>query len=197
MDTIEPIQSLEKLNLVFPLRTNISFMLSHDVKEEVRTLNSIIVKDGFTDIDFSAVSAPIPHITLLMGEVDHAQDLEALVEALRGFRGHHAAIRYELGKPYLRGPSRNFIFVDTIPQAAFRLLRLELHQLLSDFIDCDLHGGPKNVSHITLGYAHGVYRGIQKLIQVAKTVMGIAETFQIAETGKRGTCRRLIARICR
>lgn len=195
MDLTEPFRLPDKLNLVFPLRTNVSFMLSNDVSEEVRRLNSIIVSDGFSEIDFSEVSPPIPHITLLMGEVDNARDLEALVEALGGFSRHQAAIRYEIAKPYLRRPSRNFVFVDTIPQKAFRLLRRKLHQSLSEFIDCDLHGGPENISHITLGYAHGVYPGISKLLKAARPTKGVADTFQIAETGKRGTCRRLIARI--
>lgn len=195
MDSTEPIHPLEELDLSFPLRTNISFMLSDGVRKEVRKLNSIIVKDGFAEIDFSAVSAPLPHITLLMGEVDHLQDLKTLIQALTSFSQHQAPIDYRIGKPYLRDPSRNFIFVDTVPQEQFRLLRLELDQILSRFIDCDMHGGPKNVSHITLGYAHGVYPGIQKLVQVARPVVGVAETFQVAETGIRGTCRRLIARI--
>lgn len=163
--------------------------------EEVRKLNSIIVHDGFGEINFSRAAAPIPHITLLMGDVDNANDLAALIETLQDFARNHTGICYEIGRPYLRRPSRNFIFVDTIPQKAFRLLRLELHQSLSRFIDCELHGGPKNISHITLGYAHGVYPGIHKLVRAANSVKGTADTFQVAETGKRGTCRQLIARL--
>src|SRR5689334_13556253 len=191
----EQIQQVGIYGLVFPLRANISFTLSHDVREEVLKLNSIIVRDGFSEIDFSGPSAPIPHITLLMGEVDSADDLKALIEALQYFGQHHEPISYEIGRPYLRRPSRNFIFVDTLPQSEFRLFRLELHQILSKFIDCDLHGGPKNISHITLGYAHGVYPGIDNLIQVARPAKGIADTFQIAKTGQRGTCLGAIATV--
>jgi 2'-5' RNA ligase len=194
MDPIESLSTLASLDLRFPLRVNISFMLSREVTEEICRLNSIIVRDGFREIDFSKSSAPIPHITLLMGEVDEEEDLKGLIQALRGF-SLHEPIKYKISQPYLRRPSRNFIFVDTVPQKAFRLLRRKLHEALSEFIDCELHGGPDNVSHITLGYAHRAYPGIDKLIKSAQSAGGLADTFQVAETGRRGTCKRLIARI--
>jgi len=172
-------------------------MLSDEVLKEVRRLNSIIVGDGFREIDFSDHSEPIPHITLLMGEIDNEEDLNGLIQTLERFSLHQPPIKYKISQPYLRPPSRNFIFVDTVPQKAFRLLRRKLHEALSDYIDCELHGGPDNVSHITLGYAHRAYPGIGKLIKNAVSAGGVANTFQVAETGKRGTCRRLIARIPR
>jgi hypothetical protein len=195
MDLAESLQSIEALDLRFPLRTNISFMLSPDILDEVCRLNSIIVNDGFREIDFSRPSPPIPHITLLMGEVDHRDDLQQLIKALETFSLDLPPIKYKISPPYLRRPSRNFIFVDTVPQKAFRLVRRKLHEALSPFIDCELHGGPDNVSHITLGYAHRSYPGLDKLLKTAQPTSGVANTFQVAETGKRGTCRRLIARI--
>src|SRR4051812_33700108 len=107
MDITESIQPLNLLKLSFPLRTNISFMLSHEVTEEVRRLNSIVVNDGFKEIDFSNPVVPIPHITLLMGEVDNEQDLTGLIQALEKFSLHQPSIKYKISQPYLRRPSRN------------------------------------------------------------------------------------------
>lgn len=194
-NTDQSVRLVGELDLRFPLRTNISCVLSPAILEHVRLLNTIIVTNGFQEIDFSGSPAPIPHMTLLMGEVDDLSGLEAMMAALRRFAVDLAPIKYEITKPYLRVPSRNFIFVDAVPQKAFRGLRFSLHELLSEYIDCELYGGPENVSHITLGYAHGAYPGVDKLVQATQSVIGVADTLQVAETGKRGTCQRLIAKI--
>ena len=179
----------------FPTRININMALGAEVLAYVRSLNSMIVRDGYRDIDFSIEPGPQPHITLLMGEVDTGEDLDCLVQLTQSFAHSRSGLRYTLGKPYLRQPSQRFIFVDVLPQEPFRTLRTALYELASEFIECEHHGGPGNVSHITLGYAHEVYPNLRALIDNSERVAGVAETLQVSEAADRGTCRRVLHQV--
>lgn len=89
----------------------------------------------------------------------------------------------------------SYVFVDVSPQPIFRQLRLALYTQVAHWIDCEVYGGPENVSHITVGYAHNGYSEIDALRDGWTPVSGIANELQIAEAGPRGTCQREITSI--
>jgi len=172
----------------FPLRVNISFMLCETIHAHVLSLNRLVVDAGYNEICFSGPDAVMPHITLLMGEVDTEDEYDLLAEELRVLAETMYPIQYRIGRPYLRQPSQHFIFVDVHPERKFRDYRVEMHADLGRYIECDHHGGPHNVSHITIGYCPIVYPGLQELVRKSNRLPGIADTIQLSVAGKRGTC---------
>lgn len=185
---MRPLKSIGMDSQVFPFRVNISLVLNRSMLSYVRLLNRKVVSAGFDEIDFTKGPLPIPHITLLMGDVlspkEYALLLRGVKECARGLR----PFSYYLGMPYLRKPSRHYVFVDTLPRSHFARMRKRLYDAVNASIDCEHHGGANNVSHITIGYSATPYPYLDRLRAVYRDVRGVARSIQVCEVGRRGTC---------
>lgn len=180
---------------MFPQRLNINLALSEALKHEIVDLNRIVVEDGFSEISFQAQSSQIPHITLLMGDVDSEADFEDIVAACQKFATALSVFSFEVSSPYLKQPSQNYIFSDVLPQDLFLTIRQSLHNGVAQFIKCDDHGNPDTPSHITIAYAQPFYPYPSKLVSMQKPTLGCAEMVQICRTGPRGTCVEVLRQI--
>ena len=179
----------------FPLRVNISLRLNPELEDMVRSLNRQIVERGYDGISFVDGSPHIPHVTLLMGEVTDAVDFGQLVSLCNDFAHLQKPFRYRVSKPYLMRPSQHFIFVDTLPQETFRVLRRSLHETAGEELECEHHGGPDNPSHITIGYAKPIYPDLDHLCESFQRTTGVAEEIQICRAGNYGTCIEILHKI--
>jgi hypothetical protein len=180
-------------NIPFPARININCPIPSDVDAVVRSINSRLLDDGFTDVDFSDDSPHLPHVTLLMGEVPSRSALEALLERCQHFAQSQSQFAYSLGPPYWKKPSLKFLFLDTLPLERFRRFRVDLLSELGGLIHCEFHGGPENPSHITAGYGDSRRLPSERLMPMYRRVDGIATHIRICEAGERGTCHSPIA----
>jgi hypothetical protein len=179
-------------NLAFPLRANVGFSLEGELDLYTRALNAILVAHGHVEINFTRGCA-VPHFTLLMGKVGDQIQLRRLMEAVAHFTDQHDPVEFDVSAPHFSDKDEGYIFLNVIPQGPFRDLRLALHTAVNGFLDCEPHGGPTNVSHITVGYAGTVGFNIKELENLPKpATRGIARVIQITEVGARGTCKRLI-----
>jgi hypothetical protein len=179
-------------NCEFPMRANINFALDGAALRYAKMLNATVCDDGYDEIAFSGKQAVIPHITLLMGEINSREHFDSLSKILRAFSTALSPLTYTFSRPYLRCPSQHFIFVDTLPREDFRHLRIGLYDRVNEFIECEFHGGPDNVSHVTVGFAGDIYPNIPALCAIKPPNGGMAETIQICLAGKRGTCTTVL-----
>lgn len=172
----------------FPKCLNICLELNESLRRSITEINDVIVADGFSEISFAPPSDHIPHVTLLMGEVEGEGDFINLTRAVTDFAACQSPFDYSLSKPYLKRPSQHFIFVDTLPQDHFKAFRRSLHDSSGEYMECEHHGGPDNPSHITVGYAKPIYSRLGRLASRFRRTKGRAENIQICEAGRRGTC---------
>lgn len=179
--------------LKFPARININFALSSEVERLVVAMNSAFLKNEFHEIDFSDRSDHLPHITLLMGRVSSQSAFERVIEKCRIFSATNEPIAYKIGRPYWKKPSLRYLFLDVDPLDVFRQLRLNLYSQISHEIACEFHGGPKNPSHITVGYGDACRVPLEQLENMYCELHAQAITLRICEAGNRGTCRDVLA----
>ena len=173
----------------YPLRLNISFELSPAVEEKVVSANHKLVNLGYKEINFQPDGGAIPHVTLLMGDVASRADFERLQQILVAFAKREKSIHYVVQRPYLKLPSKSFIFVDVEPAETFRLLRHRLFEQVNQLLAFEYHGGPDNVSHITLGYARPSLASVGKISQEFESDLnGIASALALSRVGNRGAC---------
>lgn len=173
----------------FPTRINISYVLDEVPTNYARDLNKEIYDRG-GEFLFYPLEAPIPHITMLMGDVANQQALVAVIGLVEKIAVDFHPINYSFSLPYFRDPARRYIFVDTNPQEEFYQQRLRLQKELRKLITIDHYGGAENVSHVTLGFIPrgGTKALIDSISQPAQTISGKARVLQVALTGARGTC---------
>lgn len=184
-------------NLTFPLRVNVGFSLEGKVDLYARTLNANLVAYGHTDINFSSGYA-IPHVTLLMGKVKNQEDLRNLIAEVAKLINQHEPLGFNVSAPYFSGTEEGYVFLDVVPQMPFRDLKLSLYAQVSNLLECELHGGPTNISHITVGHVKATGFDMQELGAISKhAARGLARTIIITEVGVRGTCKRLITDVGR
>lgn len=171
----------------FPMRINVSYLLSPEVLEFVLRSNSEIFRQG-GEFQFAPIGRQIPHITMLMGTVDNNASLRAVSDIVALTAAGFDAISYSIGEPYFPAPDRRYVFVDTDPQAAFLAQRTVLQERLGHLLEIDDFGDANNVSHITLGFNDSGNDLAVLGEPSGGTTRGIASSLQIALTGPRGTC---------
>jgi hypothetical protein len=180
-------------NLQFPARININFALSIDVEGYVRDLNDALLDKGLNEIDFSEDSDHLPHLTLLMGEVNSQMDLDELIAHCKDFQAKNASLDYELSAPFWKKPSQKFLFIDTLPTEAFRTFRVSLFEGLSGLLHCEFHGGPDNPSHITIGYGDSRKINLTQLTRMPAPRKLKTQSMRVCIAGERGTCHTILA----
>ncbi len=182
----------QQVRIKFPARINVSIQLDGDLKNQILHLNRLICSEGFGEIDFNSSLPQIPHATLLMGEVRSRSEYESLLLACADFASDQQQFPYSISLPYLRSPSKKFVFVDTLPEEKFYDFRRLTDQYVGAYIECDFYGGPDNGSHITIGYSNIPFQKIQLLKDETSVTQGTARNIQICLTGRRGSCTDLL-----
>ncbi len=181
------------LDLSFPARININFAISGEVEKVVRAMNAVFLAHGFNEIDFSERSNHLPHVTLLMGEVSSRLSLERIIASCRSFSLVNSSLQYKIGRPYWKKPSQRYLFLDVEPLEVFRTFRLALHSEIEHDIACEFHGGPRNPSHVTVGYGDNQRIPLSDVDMLYSELYSQANSLRICEAGKRGTCRDVFA----
>lgn len=180
-------------NLQFPIRININFALSEDIEKYARELNEILLEQQYNEIDFSLTSDHLPHITLLMGEVDTSLALDELIRRCETFHASSMPIAYEISTPFWKKPSQKFLFIDTLPMEIFKRFRVSLYSELEGLLHCEFHGGPENPSHITIGYGDPRRIGLPQLARLKAPKNLQTQSMRICLAGERGTCHTVLA----
>ncbi len=180
-------------NLTFPARINVNFELAADVDAYVRQLNGELLTAGFDEISFSNESKHLPHLTLLMGDVQSRSLLETMISKCESIFATSKRITYTLSPPFWKKPSQKFLFIDTLPTEVFRGFRIQLFGQIKDQISCEYHGGPENPSHITVGYGESKRVNLALLARIPAPAQARTGAMRICVAGERGTCSEAIA----
>jgi hypothetical protein len=171
----------------FPTRLDISLRLDGSLLEAVTRVNESIVAIGFDEVRFSPGGGAMPHVTLLMGEVATLEDFEKLSEAVECFSRATETFAISLGSPYLRESEGRWAFMDALPRERIRAIRFALHGVLAGLIELEPHGGPDNVSHVTVGYAESLQGDVEAALAGAAVGRGHASVVQLCAVGAHGT----------
>lgn len=172
----------------FPARLDVSLRLDGSLLEAVTRVNESLLAIGFDEVRFSPDGGAVPHVTLLMGEVATLEDYEKLSEAVERFSRATETFEISLGPPYLCEPERQWVFMDALPAERFRAIRFALHDVLAGLIELEPHGGPDNVSHVTVGYAESLQGDIEAALAGAVVGRGgHASVVQLCAVGAHGT----------
>ena len=185
--------SFSNIDLSFPARINVNAPLPPSVAASVQKMNAVFLQAGFDEIDFSAGSPHLPHVTLLMGEVESASHFKELLARCERFASRNSSIAYSVGEPFWQKPALKFMFVDTNPLEKFKDFRVALYGEVQDIIRCEFYGGPENPSHITVGYGDSRRFPIAKVKDVYSSSSGVFDVIRICEAGERGTCHSSLA----
>jgi hypothetical protein len=179
----------------FPIRLNINMALDSEVESAVLFMNSIIVNTGFDNINFGKNGKHIPHITLLMGYVKNESSLHRIIERCESFASTYKPISYKISFPYWKLPSKNFIFVDTLPVEQFRNFRIKLYTRVGELVECQEHGRPENPSHITIGYSDAKNFQIHNIACNFNPPVGVGSVIRLCRAGYLGTCTDIFHKI--
>lgn len=171
----------------FPARLDVSLRLDGSLLETVMRVNEGIVAVGFDEVCFSPSRGAIPHVTLLMGEVNSPEDFERLSDVVERFARATETFEISLGSPYLRESAGRWVFMDALPRERIRAIRFALHDVLAELIELEPHGGPDNVSHVTVGYAQSLQGDIEAALAGAVVGRGHASVVQLCAVGAHGT----------
>ncbi|GAB3787334.1 hypothetical protein GCM10027601_25950 [Nocardioides ungokensis] len=173
---------------MFPARVNVHSVIDGTLLTAVNEANGIIYSKWDGEILFEANGGrAIPHVTMLMGEVESAQAYDGIVQELARAASVALPATYGVGLPYLVSRNSGFIFVDVLPSDLWQERRLEIAGALGKWMKFDRHGGPRNVSHITLGYARTRPAGVSILAPAFAKASGADQVWQTSLVGDRGT----------
>lgn len=139
----------------FPARINLNYLVEGRAGHVARIINAIALTDFNSKIVFMPEGEAIPHITLLMGQVQSREDLKCILAAVQRLSVKFSPIPYVLQRPYCPDPQSGYVFCDVSPQLQFRSHRRALWDEVGSHVQLGPHGDPENVSHVTLAHVAG------------------------------------------
>ena len=170
------------------MRVNIAAVLPAPLDSAVRVMNARLVDTGLADIRFD--HRTIPHLTMLMGDVDDV-DIPAVVAGVRRVSSSVLhPFRIELGAPRdVPHEDGAFVFSDLIDARAVIDARNLLLTAIDSSIRLHRYGRPENPPHITIGHSR---RSLPDGVLDRFEPLGAAtiSQLQLCVVGDLGTCVR-------
>jgi hypothetical protein len=171
----------------FPCKISINIPIEGDFLAYVRRENGKIVSAGFKEICFTD-SNQIPHVTLLMGDVQSESDFIELNKIAADFSGKCHKFSYKVSPPYPAQPGGRFCFIGILQCDQLAKIRLDLSSRMNGLMTLGYHGGPENPAHITIGYfntppKNSYYVGFEAFTESIE-----ATRIGLSLVGNRGTC---------
>ena len=169
-------------------KINIHFTLDAQTREYCRTINTEIRKLTNSIIIFDDNSPMIPHISLVMGELDPNYTIEHIASTIRNVSGYLKPMTFCVLSPYLETVRNRYIFSDIDTDTAFSSLKRQFHDLLNPKYVL-AQNDYTEVPHITLGHVEEKQEKVREYLASVKTDFTFtSEHIEISEVGLKGTC---------
>lgn len=165
----------------------------HLMVPDVALRYCIEVNKGIRDITdsvivFDQTSPMIPHVSLLMGELDESSSLEEVARLTQNALTGIAPIRFYVHPPYLENVRNRYVFSDVEGGQPLMELKRALFDLLGGRY---LHSQSDYTEqpHLTLGHVEDRRNEVRiylNTIQAGFTF--VSDTVEISDAGPKGTC---------
>ena len=176
-------------DLRFPQKINIHFPLRGQLHKLALDVNKRINDKTSTEIDFSAKSFQVPHVTIYMGFVHHIENLQMLMQQTREFFSKRNPLRVRVTAPYLKQPRRNWVFIDLVESQDFIELKSEFKQAADPYMEPLSWDVVSEPPHITVGYIKSEFDIVaRELEQFAITDSFLLDAVELSFGGSRGSC---------
>jgi 2'-5' RNA ligase superfamily len=174
-------------------KINIHVPVEGDLLAYVRRINRPIVARGFSDISFQTGSQQIPHVTLLMGNIERG-DLSQALGRIKDIAATVRQFEFAVTPPFIVSPSQKFCFLGVIPEEPFVKIKELLATNLRNIIKPDFHGGPSNPPHITFGYFNNPQQELPAESKEVYHLSAVAGYLEASPAGLRGTCSGILSK---
>jgi 2'-5' RNA ligase len=151
------------------------------------------VNKGIRDITdsvivFDETSPMIPHVSVLMGELDENNSLEEVAELTQDALSSVAPIKFYVHPPYLENVRNRYVFSDVEGGQPFMELKRRLFSLLGERY-LQSQSDYTEQPHLTLGHVEDKRNEVRiylNTIQAGFTF--VSDTVEISDAGPKGTC---------
>jgi 2'-5' RNA ligase len=169
-------------------KLNIHLTLDNKTLNYCRQVNAGIRKITESVIIFDHKSPMIPHISLIMGELDDNYSVAQLAQIVKKTISHVRPFQFRVLSPYMENVRNRYIFSDVQSGETFGMLKTKLHEVLGSKV---LHSQNdySEVPHITLGHAEEKHEEIRKYLSGVKANFNFtSNAVEVSEAGPKGTC---------
>ena len=176
-------------DLRFPQKINVHFPLRGQLHRLALDVNRRINDKTSTEIDFSAKSFQVPHVTIYMGFVHDIEALQMLMEQTREFFGKRTPLRVSVTAPYLKQPRRNWVFIDLVESEDLIQLKTEFREAADPYMEPLSWDVVSEPPHITVGYIKSEFDAVARELEqfVVKNFFWL-EAVELSFGGSRGSC---------
>jgi 2'-5' RNA ligase len=176
-------------DLRFPQKINVHFPLRGQLHRLALDVNKRINDKTSTEIDFSAKSFQVPHVTIYMGFVHHIEDLQMLMEKTREFFSKRNPLKVSVTAPYLKQPRRNWVFIDLVESDDFIQLKTEFKEAVDPYMEPLSWDVVSEPPHITVGYIKSGFDAVaNELEQFVIKNSFLLDAVELSFGGSRGSC---------
>jgi hypothetical protein len=175
--------------LALPVKLNIHIPVRGPLLEYCVQLNAAISAIASNEISFAPDSFQVPHVTLYMGFAESEAALQGVLREAEQFARSLKTTQFEVSRPYLKDPKRQWVFLDVDSGSAFKGLKVAFKRRVEQFLvpmSWDVVG---ETPHITLAYLGRETQGVGAVLQSAPTAPPLeASVIEVSFGGARGSC---------
>jgi 2'-5' RNA ligase len=170
-------------------RVNVHYVLDIATKAYCLDINRALTGIAGSLIRFEGRAAVIPHMTIVMGEMESGTDIEDVVSRVRA-TCHAVALPYRgaVGKPYLSRANGHYVLCDLEPSTNFEATQEQVTASLRGYVRAGRDRDP--MPHITLGYVESGSPALEKyLAEFRDRPPSFSATeIEVSQVGPHGTC---------
>jgi len=174
-------------------KLNIHLTLSREALSYCQLVNNGIRQITNSIIIFDENSPMIPHISLIMGELDNKYTINDLIQKVKNFSLKTNSLHFHINPPYIENVRNRYIFSDVDCSDEFSILKKRLYKLLgSKILHCQTDY--TEIPHITLGHIEDKAEIVKNyLVDIKADFDFTSSSIEISEAGPKGTCINSLA----
>ena len=170
-----------KINIHIPIRGE---MLNYcmDINQKIQKITS-------SGVSFNPDSFQIPHITLYMGFVKNQNDYIQIMKRVYEISRELKIFEITPLKAYLKGPKKNYVFIDTEQAESIIELKKKFKKELGEYMEPLTWDVVSSTPHITIGYIKQDFSLVEELlIDYPLGYSFYADAVEVSYGGPWGSC---------